>query len=434
MAKVQQDSAAAAPARSPARSLRIPITNVWDGSAWSAKLRVGAGGAVANVMLDTGSSTLAMESSVYDGTDDAALMVTSLAQLITYGGGGFAGPVVTTDVSFGEGPKSSPGALVLKDTSIAIAVVQQGSLGGVNGVMGLAYGGENPAWDLASYLSSKGLPMATFPWPFGVGDWNGFLGEFQAIVQPLQPQAVSPCLDELVARGLVADRFAFYALRSTVSTRMGGDPASQARDPLNNGVFVLGGGEEEDDLYEGDFVSVAVVHDVFYNVSLSSVRVGGGAPVKAAPLQPAYEASLVSNALIDSGSDHLRLAADVYQAVLAGLSAANPAFGQIVQKALSGQPVALAALDLAAWPDIVFTLSDLTGEDVALTVAPTTYWQSDSPAPGQASFRITGPLSEVNQSNLGLPLLNNYYTVFDRGAGAQGVIRFAPIKPSVPGS
>jgi hypothetical protein len=71
---------------------------------------------------------------------------------------------------------------------------------------------------------------------------------------------------------------------------------------------------------------------------------------------------------------------------------------------------------------------------VALTVAPTTYWQSDSPAPGQASFRITGPLSEANQSNLGLPLLNNYYTVFDRGAGAQGVIRFAPIKPSVPGS
>jgi hypothetical protein len=32
-----------------------------------------------------------------------------------------------------------------------------------------------------------------------------------------------------------------------------------------------------------------------------------------------------------------------------------------------------------------------------------------------------------NQSILGLPLLNNYYTVFDRSAGT-GVIRFAPIK------
>jgi hypothetical protein len=71
---------------------------------------------------------------------------------------------------------------------------------------------------------------------------------------------------------------------------------------------------------------------------------------------------------------------------------------------------------------------------VPLTVAPQTYWQADSPAPGQASFRITGPLSEANQSNLGLPLLNNYFTVFDRSAGAQGVIRLAPIKPPAPDS
>jgi hypothetical protein len=35
-------------------------------------------------------------------------------------------------------------------------------------------------------------------------------------------------------------------------------------------------------------------------------------------------------------------------------------------------------------------------------------------AAGQASFKVTGPLSEANQSNLGLRLLNNYYTVFDR--------------------
>jgi hypothetical protein len=33
------------------------------------------------------------------------------------------------------------------------------------------------------------------------------------------------------------------------------------------------------------------------------------------------------------------------------------------------------------------------------------------------------------QSILGLPLMNNYYTVFDRSLDPGGVIRFAAIKP-----
>jgi hypothetical protein len=65
---------------------------------------------------------------------------------------------------------------------------------------------------------------------------------------------------------------------------------------------------------------------------------------------------------------------------------------------------------------------------VTLTVSPETYWQVDFPAAGQATFKIRGPLAAAGQSNLGLPLLNNYYTIFDRSDGAQGVVRFAPIK------
>ena len=34
------------------------------------------------------------------------------------------------------------------------------------------------------------------------------------------------------------------------------------------------------------------------------------------------------------------------------------------------------------------------------------------------------------QSILGLPLLNNYFTVFDRSLDSYGSIRFAPIKVS----
>jgi hypothetical protein len=34
----------------------------------------------------------------------------------------------------------------------------------------------------------------------------------------------------------------------------------------------------------------------------------------------------------------------------------------------------------------------------------------------------------MNQSILGLPLMNNYYCVFDRSQDSYGIIRFAPIK------
>jgi len=41
-------------------------------------------------------------------------------------------------------------------------------------------------------------------------------------------------------------------------------------------------------------------------------------------------------------------------------------------------------------------------------------------------FQIN-PIGQV-QSILGLPLFNNYYTVFDRSVDKSGVIRFAQIK------
>jgi hypothetical protein len=138
---------------------------------------------------------------------------------------------------------------------------------------------------------------------------------------------------------------------------------------------------------------------------------------------------LVSNAVVDTGNPSLALAADLYQAVLAGLKQLNPAFAQAVQEAEANQSVAANTLNLAAWPEIGFTFTGVDGENVELTVAPQTYWQVDFPAAGQAAFKIGGPLTAANQSNLGLPLLNNYYTVFDRSQGAQGVISFAPIKP-----
>jgi hypothetical protein len=401
--------------------LRIEITNVLTGNDYSAQLAIGSKGALANVILDTGSSTLAVEPSVYSGGGDTLLKPTTLIQLVGYGTGGWAGPVVDTTITFGGIPMTG--------APIAITSVQQkGNFAGVTGIMGLAYNGLNDAYDFKGYLAAKGKP-ASYPWPFGATSWKAFVAGFGPLIQTSGAQGVTvkPYFDQLEMNGVVANKFAFYTLRSWVSLRRGTSVAAVSADPLNRGYFIMGGGEEQHDLYTGTFATVKVLHDLYYNTNLKSVRVAGCAPHPAAPLQAKYRASSISNSIVDSGTSDLTLAADVYEAILMGLKQLNPAFIQAIAAARrNGIPA--TSLNQAQWPNIYFTLEGENGNDVELAVSPQTYWQDDFPAAGQAVFQISGPLDKANQSILGLPLLNNYYAVFDRAQDVNGVIRFAPIK------
>lgn len=410
----------------PTKVLRLDITNVLTGNDYSAQLRIGAKNAVANLILDTGSSTLAVDPSVYSGDGDKKLETTTLIQLVTYGTGGWAGPVVNTTLTLGTGG----GQIILPNSPIAITSVQEkGNFVGVTGIMGLAYNGLNNAYDFKTYLASKNK-TSTYPWPF-TKTWNTFLSGFRSLVTQAHAgsSTVKPYFDQIEEAGVVANKFAFYTLRSWVSLRRGTTRAAAAADPLNKGYFILGGGEEQNDLYTGNFSTVKVLHDLFYNTNLKFVRVEGGAPHPAATLQPQYRAS-ISNAIIDSGTSDLTLARDVFEAILQGLKQRNPAFYQAVETANRTQKgVSATSLNLAQWPNIYFTLEGDKGQDVELVCTPQTYWQTDFPAAGQAMFQISGPLDDANQSIFGLPLMNNYYTVFDRSQDVNGVLRFAKIAP-----
>jgi hypothetical protein len=83
--------------------IRIPINNIKGGGDYTGEIRVGSQGDVANVILDTGSSTLAVVSRVYKVADDQNVAKTSFAQLVTYGTGGWSGPVLETTLSMGSG-------------------------------------------------------------------------------------------------------------------------------------------------------------------------------------------------------------------------------------------------------------------------------------------------------------------------------------------
>jgi hypothetical protein len=397
------------------QALRIPITNVYGGGDYTAALLVGTKGQSANVILDTGSSTLAVTKKAYDPAKDTTPPTpTTLAQVILYGTGGWAGPVLGTQVSLG--------GVTLAGAQIALALDQEpNNFGSADGILGLAYNALNSA-------SDTGKP--TYPWHFAVKGTASSLAAFESELAKDKSTDVDPYFSQLASQGVVANKFAFYTLRSfprvaTASATV----ATLSQDPYNQGFLVLGGGDDavDADLYTGNFQNVLVVDDLYYNVNLKSVQVAGGGPaVQAAALQAQFVQDAGSNAIVDTGTNSLVLAADVFAAVLNGLKAVNPKFPKLLQ---STQPVPVSELSLAAWPNIVFVLQGQPGaSDVSLTVTPQTYWQVDSPSPNVATPVISGmSTQDPNQSILGLPLMNNYYTVFDRSAGT-GVIRFAPIK------
>lgn len=407
------------------KAIRIPITNALDGNDYSAQILVGSNQIPANVILDTGSSSLAVKPSVYNGAKDENLKPTKYAQLVGYGTGGWLGPLVNTSLTIGVGGNT----VALKNAPIAIADVQQpGNFAGVDGILGLAYNSLNNAFDFTSLLAANGIKTAvTYPWPFPSRNFGAWARKLGQVISNMAQVDIPPYFDELEQNGTVGNKFAFYTLRSFVSLR-GQSKSAIAQDPLNNGFFILGGGEEQTDLYQGSFVNVDVLHDQYYNTNLKAVQVDGCAAVPALPLQAQYE-NQISNSIIDSGTNNLTLAADVYKAVLESLNKLNPKFTNLIDKANTNRGIAASELNLAGWPNINFILTGEHGEDVQLTCTPQTYWQVDVPAAGQALFQISGPLDPANQSILGLPLMNNYYTVFDRSADSKGIIRFAPVKP-----
>jgi len=224
--------------------------------------------------------------------------------------------------------------------------------------------------------------------------------------------------------GVTRNIFAFYTLRSVPNTAS----ANPVDDPLNNGIFVLGGGLEQTDLYHGEPISVAVLDDKWYNTNLKGVRVGNGSVIEVSPLPASQAKSQISNSIMDTGTNSLALTAAVYNAVVSALKGLGPQFASLIDAATSQGAVDQSSLNLSSWPDITFVLQGETGADVSLTCAPSTYWQTDFPEPGRARFQILNGNAQP-QSILGLPLFNNYYTVFDRTQHPYGAVRFAPIVP-----
>jgi hypothetical protein len=367
--------------------IRIPINNTLLGNDFTGKLYVGARRSEVSLLLDTGSSTLAVQQKSYDPRKDPNAKVTSLVQEVAYGdGSNWIGSVVQTDMTASASGKS----IDLPGVSVAVAYHETASMfGKAQGILGLAY----QALDDAIDVHKPTIPPKYTP--------NDVRAGHRVFVEPYFTQ--------LEKSGLVVDKYAFHTRRSVLHAS-----ADPINDPLNNGILIIGGGEEATDLYKGSFKTALVLSDDWYSVNLRQVIVGRSAPIGVLP--PTSQDQVPTNAIVDSGTNGLDLNPTLFEAILKKLT---PAQAQLVRS----QQTPVANINLAQWPTLTFVLQGVGG-DISLDVTPDQYWQMDAFEIGNAYctlWRGSDP-----QSILGLPLMNGYLTIFDGAANnGLGVVKFA---------
>ncbi len=420
--------------KSSKKTLRMPITNIYAKGGFSVEVKLGSELDSVNLVLDTGSSTLVVSPQAYLSNIDKSLQPTSYAQSVSYGIGGWYGSVVKTDVDMLAHGES----MFLADTHISIAEVsKKGSFASADGILGLAFHELNRCHNLAEYLSEKNInPEHTHPWQSEDLD-KGSIKDFKKFLKSYPKEQVKPYFTQLEDQGISPNKFSFYSRRSSIHHHSPGLTQEQLKqDPLNQGLFILGGGVEDSDLYQGELKRIKVIDDVYYNVRLLKIKVNGCEFFDVPKLIGKELERHHSNAFVDTGASLIVLESSVFNYIMDSFEKINPEFKNILEPFLSfegvEEGVPLEKLNLEEWPEIEFVFEasvDSESDEVSWICNADDYWQINAPEHGQGSFKILSQLPGwPDQSIIGLPLLTDYYVVFARFENEFGDIKFAPVK------
>lgn len=378
-----------------AKIARIPITNVYMGGDYTGRILVGPEQQPLNVILDTGSSALALDGTKYHPKLNAGDTSTDLAQTDSYGdNSSWTGAVIETKISVGSGAHE----VVLPGGNAAVAYTATANMfGDSDGILGLAYAPLDDAFK---------MPADT---------WKN---QYTAVqVRGGKQGDIKPYLTQLSDGGVVSDQIAFVTKRSFPHVGSG----NPLNDPLNQGLMIVGGGKEEKDLYTGNFQTVKVLSDEWYCTNLKAIIVGDRDPIVARMNGPK---GMPSNSIVDSGTNSLSFAPQMLKAILSKFTPAQHTM--LATSIRQGTPVSVSDLNLAEWPTLKVVMQGLNGE-VSLEVPPSNYWQVNTDKKGFAAAAITE--GDPGLAILGLPLMNGYYTIFDGEADSgRGVIQFATLK------
>lgn len=414
------------------KTLKLPINIVRAKGGYTVAMEIGSNQQVAHLLLDTGSSTIAVEKKAYNPADDFYLKPTTFVQAVTYGSGGWAGPLVTTHLQL----ESRNEKMTLKDTQISIIKTeQQDNFHGADGILGLGYKRLNKAYDLTAYYQERNIqPAKTYPWHFEIDANKTGIRTFKKFIRQYDGYQIKPFFTQLEEHKVSRNKFALYTKRSIVHVSDENMTLEELeQDELNQGFLILGRGEEHRELYHGNLEIIDVVHDAYYNTNLISMQVGDGVEIPAEPLDTNYRKSYFSNSIIDCGCSYNILQESLYQELLDQLLDINTdfirhidAFQQANQKGKGYFPT---DLELSEWPDIHFYFSGVEQEKVKLTCTPDNYWQLNAIEKNRAYFMFMNELKNwPNMALMGLPLMSDYFCVFDREYDSNGVIKVGKVK------
>src|SRR5690606_29619232 len=271
----------------------------------------------------------------------------------------------------------------------------------------------------------------SWPWPYEQGHALD-LDRFQDFLHHQPRTHLRPAFTALEEEGVVRNRFALAIGRAVAHvTHDKPSLAALEADPLNRGALVLGGGAEQQHLYRGGFQDIRIVHDLYYNANLRTVRVGSGDPIPVPPLDASRVTAMGSNALLDTGCSFLVLEAGTHAAVMDAFAATDPRLPDLVEQSrrafANGDGLDQHSVHALDWPDLHFGFEAPDGASTEVRVPASQYWPRNALKPGQTLCLLAPALAHFGgQSILGLPLFAGRYAVFDRGgAGGTGVVRLA---------
>lgn len=417
----------------PKKTLKLPIDIVAARGGYTVEMEIGCHQSKVQLLLDTGSSTLAVETKNYNPEKDYYLNGTPYAQAITYGSGGWTGPLVETHLQFESHDKK----MTLKDGHIAIIKSeQQDNFHGADGILGLAYRSLNRAYDLTEYFQERNVqPELTFPWPFKVEENKKSVRAFKKFLKNYDSIKPKAFFTELEEHNICRNKFSLYCKRALIHVENSDYTNEELRaDPLNQGWLILGSGEEHREFYEGDLEIIDVVHDAYYNTQLFAMKVGDVDQLIFPEDNTSRKPSKYSNSIIDCGSSFLVLQENLYQELLDQLLELNTDFIRHIEASdkayKEGSSYKPDDLDLSEWPDIHFYFIGEHENDITrVSCTPDNYWQLNAIEPDRAWFMVMQEVANIpNKSIFGLPLISDYFCIFDRQHDENGVIKVGKIK------
>lgn len=189
--------------------VRIPITNIYAGGPYTARIFVGAHNKPMNVFLDTGSSTLVLSRHAYCPDTSKGDVLTSFAQTVDYADkSSWTGAVIHANVSIGEVMR-----VAIPDANVAIAYEEKkGVFDGYDGILGLAYA----ALDDAALMRKETWPRRYT----------------QREVERNLHKRIKPYLNQLAKAGITFDKISFYTRRYAVNSEL---PEARAGTPHHQG-------------------------------------------------------------------------------------------------------------------------------------------------------------------------------------------------------